>query len=97
MTSVSCVSCDLTASHDLPVKQAPHAHKWTVTIYWPSEPWIDARLMRMGLDDFLRPMQGQHLSGMTHEHLARAALKIRDVVRVKVWRDDERMGCEVSR
>lgn len=95
MKNLSCVSADLTALHSLPVKDHPHSHTWIVTVYWPSEPWRDARDIMKSLNGLLFNMQGEYLPGLTQEDLAKTVLKIDGIVKASVWRQDERIGCEV--
>jgi len=89
------VSADLTALHSLPVKTHPHPHTWIVTVYWPSEPWRDARDILKSLNGLLFTMQGDYIPDLTQENLAAMALQIDGIVKAAVWREDERIGCEV--
>lgn len=89
------MSADLTALHSLPVKTHPHPHTWIVTVYWPSEPWRDARDILKSLNGLLFTMQGDYIPDLTQEGLAKMALQIDGIVKASVWREDERIGCEV--
>ena len=94
MKNLSCVSADFYALHSLPVKDYPHAHTWIVTVYWPSEPWRDARDVRKSLNGLLSLMRGEYLPGLTQEMIAQKALELDGIVKSVVWRQDDSMGCE---
>lgn len=48
--SLSGVSFDLRAFHwDAIMDEGRHEHTWTLTAWWPSEPWRDGRALRHAL------------------------------------------------
>lgn len=59
---LSWTSAQLTASHrDLIMSVGLHEHTWTITVFWPSQPFRDLRSMREGLAAILHPFQGTEL------------------------------------
>jgi hypothetical protein len=97
MKNLSFVSWDLTAHHKLPVKDFYHQHTWTITIYWKSYPWKDARVFQDQLKGIVEPLQGKYISDLSQERLAKMFLCIKGVKKVMVWREQEKIGCEVTK
>lgn len=49
--NLSGVSCALQAFHVDPIMdEGEHVHTWTITAWWPSEPWRDGRALRHALN-----------------------------------------------
>jgi len=94
LKNLSCVSAEFIALHSLPVKDHPHSHTWIVTVYWPSEPWRDARDVMKSLNGLLALMRGEYIPGLTQEMIAEKALQLDGIVKAAVWREEERIGCE---
>lgn len=94
MTALSGVSAMLSAHHVDPVMgEGEHAHVWTVTIWWPSEPNRDGRPMRAALEGLLQPWQGTTLpsdlwSGESLAERVLAVLGNGDICRVDVTRPE---------
>ncbi len=56
------VSASFTATHTDPhLGEGTHEHTWTVTAWFPSEPFRDGRALRAGLVTMLSAWDGGHL------------------------------------
>lgn len=87
---LSFASAQLTAKHRDPIMdEGLHEHTWAFTVFWPSKPFRDLRVMREALTAILLPFQGADLPPelWAAEDLAAMVLKVMGViVGVKVER-----------
>jgi hypothetical protein len=102
--SLSGVSFDLTAHHVDPIMdEGRHLHVWTITAWWPSEPWRDGRALRHSLrvvceglapenEHFFRELPAELWSG---EAIAAAVMEVLMPPPVRV--DVDRPGFHVRR
>ncbi len=86
------VSETLTAMHTDPtMKEGTHEHTWTVTVFYPSEPFRDGRALKDGLRVFLDALPRSGVLGpdlWSGENIARAALILSNTVAVRVTRPE---------
>lgn len=92
MKGLSGVSAMLSARHvDRIMDEGEHGHVWTITVWWPSKPLRDGRVMRAALETILEPMQGTTLPDelWSAEALAERILAVMgNIVRVDITRPE---------
>lgn len=94
-TSRIVVTGSFTATHSC-VEKRPHKHTWTVTAWFEPPARADATLYRAALDGLLETMDGTTLPADAdwNEDIAARVGALCNCVRVRVWRQSERLGCE---
>ncbi len=88
---LSYASAMLSARHVDPLmNEGEHKHVWSFKVWWPSEPWRDARAMQVALEAVLEPLQGTLLPPdlWSAEALATRVLVLANIVRVDVDRPE---------
>lgn len=90
--ALSGVSAMLSARHTDPhMGEGEHAHVWSFTVWWLSEPLRDGRIMRAALETILSPYQGKTLPEelWSAESLAALVFAVMgNIVRVDVSRPE---------
>lgn len=78
------------------VEGFPHEHMWNVTAWFQPPTRVDARLYREALDTMLRRLDGTTLPNRAdwNEDIAVQVGTLCNCVKVRVWRQDDRLGCE---
>lgn len=91
------VTGSFTAKHSC-VEGKPHQHTWTVTAWFETPSRADATLYRAALDMMLDTMDGTTLpeGADWNEDIAARIATLCNCVRVRVWRQAERIGAEWS-
>lgn len=83
MEDLSWASAELRARHvDPHFDEGEHEHTWTVTVFWPSEPFRNLLAMRSGLEAILHPFQGTTLPPAlwSSEDIAKMVLGVMNVI-----------------
>jgi len=91
------VCADLTATHHC-VEGHPHEHTWHITAWFGAPARADARLYLAALDMLLDPLQGSTLpiGADWNEDICERVSMLCNCVRVRVWRQADRLGAEWS-
>lgn len=86
-----------TAKHSC-VEGFPHEHTWRVTAWFLTPVRADARLYRQSLDTMLARLDGSTLTKGAdwNEGIALQISKLCNCVKVRVWRESDRLGAEWS-
>ena len=86
-----------TAKHSC-VEGFPHEHTWHVTAWFQAAPRADARLFRASLDILLQGLDGTELpiEADWNEDIAARFATLCNCVKVRVWREADRLGAEWS-
>ena len=84
-----------TAIHSC-VEGHPHQHEWHVTAWFNAPVRADARLHRAALDTMLARLEGTTLpvGADWNEDIAKQIGLLCSCVKVRVWRQADRLGCE---
>lgn len=92
------VSGSFAAFHSC-VEDVPHQHTWHVTAWFRPAQRTDARLYLATLDTVLAGWEGTTLPSLLdwNEDIVARLAEFDDCVKVRVWRETDRLGAEWSK